>query len=240
MLRDDREKPCGESNQTEPDPLSFLQMIVHDLKNPLTVVEANLEMMEMKKLQDCWLYLDTSRHSCRLLFHMIQDLYEISKIEGGALQLNVKRFDYAELVDACVREFKAPVRSRKKEIAVELEPDLPAVRGDRDLLYRMLFNLLAAAVERSEKGGTIRIRVRREGNSHLRMDVEDGGEKIPGEFLDKIFEKYGRIETEHRGARGLRLPFCKVAVEIHGGRIWAENLEGEGNRFVCRLPLSVD
>jgi signal transduction histidine kinase len=215
-------------------------MVVHDLKNPLSVVEANLEMMEIKKLQDCGLYLDTARHGCRLLFHMIQDVYEISKMEEGELHPNVKGFDVAEMVNACIREFEVPVRSRNKEVVVEMEPDLPPIRGDRDLLYRVLFNLLTNAVRRAEEGGSILVRVGREGVDHLRVDVEDGGEEIPAEYLDKVLEKLGQTEIRHGIGKGLGLPFCKMAVEAHGGRIRVESGVGLGNRFVCVLPLSAD
>lgn len=238
VLHDDLEGSYQKLKAAESAREFLLQMIVHDLKNPLTAVETNLELMAMKRMEDCWQYLDMSRHSCRVLYHMIQDLFEVSKMEEGALPLRTQSVQVRELIEACAREFEVSARLRSKEIALEIAPDLPPVRGDSELLFRVSFNLMANAVRYTGKGGRIRVRARME-EGGLRVEVADEGAPIPDEYIGQIFDKYVYRETGYHVGKGLRLTFCKMAVEAHGGRIWAERGAEKGNRFVFVLPVEV-
>ena len=236
-LHEDLDHSYRELKTSESAREYLLQMIVHDLKNPLTVVEANLEMMEMKGLVDCQQYLDMSRTHSRQLYHMIQDLYDVSRKEKRELTLNPKSVVFSEVVDSCIQELAAPARYLGKEIEVELESDLPTLEGDRELLYRLLFDLIANAQHYTPQGDKVVLRARLE-DDLLQVEIESAGEPIPAEHQASVFEVAGQIETGGLASRGLRLPFCKIAVEAHGGRIWSE-AEGRRGMTICfSLPLA--
>ena len=93
------------------------------------------------------------------------------------------------------------------------------------------------AVKHTGRGGVITVSVAGKGDN-MEVKVEDTGYGIPADYLETIFEKFAQVETKQRGGSGLGLTFCKMAVEAHGGRIWAESEEGKGSTFTFLLPLA--
>lgn len=235
-LHDDLEQSYTELKELERAKESLTQMIIHDLKNPLTGIKANLEIVGMEELKETQECLEAAQRSCDLLFNMIQDLLDISKMEEGQLNLNLETFNIGEIVAAVAREYEHPAKAEEKEIVIEVAPDLPAISGDRNLLYRTLSNLLINAIKHTTRRGTITMRAAPEGDG-IRVEVEDNGQGIPEEYRDRIFEKFGQVESRQRSGTGLGLTFCKMAVESHGGQIWVESQEGEGSNFIFTLPL---
>ncbi|MDA0746415.1 MAG: response regulator, partial [bacterium] len=221
----------------EPQDLA-LESIVHDLKNTLTVVESNLELIEIKKMQDSQHQLDTSRHHCRILFHMIQDLAEVAKLEAGTMHLSRKPVELGDLIRQCVNEFSVASKAREKEILLDLSPELPSLVGDSHVLYRVIFNLVACAIRFTGQGGSVLVVARKEGEV-LRVAVTSQGEPMPASLLAKAFNKTAYLAESGQAGRGLSLAFCKLAVEAHGGKIWAECKPGTGNRFTFELPLAL-
>ncbi|MDA0746606.1 MAG: response regulator [bacterium] len=215
---------------------NLTQMIIHDLKNPLTGIKANLEIVGMEELKETQECLEAAQRSCDLLFNMIQDLLDISKMEEGQLNLNLETFPLSELIQALAREFEHPAKAEEKEIVPEVQSDLPPISGDRNLLYRTLSNLLINAIKHTTRKGTITVRAFQE-NDSARVEVADTGHGIPKDYREKIFEKFGQVESRQRSGTGLGLTFCKMAVESHGGKIWVESVEGEGSTFIFVIPF---
>jgi signal transduction histidine kinase len=129
-----------------------------------------------------------------------------------------------------------PAQAEDKEVIYELADGLARINLDRDLIYRTLSNLLQNAVKHSGRGGIISIRAT-SNQETMRVEVKDTGHGIPSGFQEKIFEKFGQVETRQRTGSGLGLTFCKMAVDAHGGKIWVESVEGEGSTFIFELPL---
>jgi two-component system sensor histidine kinase/response regulator len=238
-LHDDLEKSYTELKELERTKENLTQMIIHDLKNPLTGVKANLEIVGMEELKETQECLDAAQRSCDLLFNMIQDLLDISKMEEGQLNLNLETLNILEILNTVAKEFEHPARAEDKEIVVAAPEDLPQVPGDRNLLYRTLSNLLINAIKHTTRRGTITVRGELE-NDSIRVQVEDTGQGIPPEYLETIFEKFGQVESRQRSGTGLGLTFCKMAIESHGGKIWVESEEGKGSNFIFTLPLTRD
>jgi len=131
-------------------------------------------------------------------------------------------------------------------IGRSLSPDLPPVQVDRDLFTRVLINLLGNALKFTPADGSITVGARLEApsdpdrNPVVVFFVKDTGEGIPKEDLGKIFDKFAQAESRKAGRKnstGLGLTFCKLAVEAHGGRIWAESEPGKGSTFYFTIPL---
>lgn len=238
-LHDDLEKSYQELKDLEKTKENLTQMIIHDLKNPLTGIKANLEIVGMDDLGDTQECLDAAQRSADLLQNMIQDLLDISKLEDGKLNLILEAVSVEELAIALKSEVEAPAHAENKEIELDIAPDVPTLSMDRALIYRVMSNLLLNAVKHTGRGGTITLRARIE-DDEARIEVADNGYGIPQKYLDTIFEKFGQVETRQRTGTGLGLTFCKMAVEAHGGRIWVESTEGEGSTFSFALPLTAE
>lgn len=237
-LHDDLEKSYRDLMDLEKTKENLTQMIIHDLKNPLTGIKANLEIVGMEELNDTQECLDAAQRSADLLYNMIQDLLDISKLEDEKLNLILQPVELNELAEAARSEVEAPAQAEDKEIKIEVA-DGPPVTMDRNLIYRVVSNLLLNAVKHTGRGGVITLKVFIEGEE-ARIDVADTGHGIPKDYLEAIFEKFGQVESRQRTGTGLGLTFCKMAVEAHGGKIWVESEEGKGSTFSFSLPLTLE
>lgn len=235
-LHDDLEQSYQTLQELQHTKERLMQMIIHDLKNPLTGVKANLEIVGFEDLGDTRECLEAAQRSCDLLFNMIQDLLDISRMEEGKLSLNREMLALPEIVSQAVREIEVPAHAEDKAVSIDLPADLPRFNADRNFMYRTLSNLLINAVKHTGRGGTITVRASRQ-NSTLRVEVVDTGHGIPPEYHEKIFEKFAQVESSRRSGSGLGLTFCKMAIEAHNGRIWVESETGKGSTFIFTLPL---
>lgn len=217
---------------------NLTQMIVHDLKNPLTGIMANLEIVAMEEELDSRECLEAAQRSCSLLFNMIMDLLDISRSEEGKLALDLDTFSLPEIVRPNVLLAETLARMDGKAIFMSIPEETPVVSGDRNLLHRVIANLLNNAIKHTGRGGHILFGVESVENGFLKAYVEDTGRGIPPESREKIFEKFGQLEAGKRAGVGLGLTFCKMVVEAHEGRIWVDSREGVGNRFYFTLPTA--
>jgi signal transduction histidine kinase len=161
-------------------------------------------------------------------------------MEEGKLELHPETFSLLDLAGQCVDDLEANINREGKVVSVEVPKDLPKVYADRDLLHRVLSNLVANALKHTSKGAEIAIRAEpgADGRSMI-LSVRDTGEGIPVEYLEKIFEKFGQAELRRQSFRvgsGLGLTFCKLAVESHGGKIWVKSDVGKGSEFFVEIP----
>jgi len=220
-------------------------MIVHDLKSPLSGVLGCIDYVsseaigavtpEQKKM------LSLASKSGKDLLRLIQNLLDMAKMEEGRLEVRREAFSILELAAECVDDLEANIRREKKMVSVEIPRSLPTIRADRDLIYRVMTNLLQNALKHTPTGAEISLRARMEPDSSaVILSVWDNGEGISKEYLEKIFEKFGQAEGKKQKLRvgtGLGLTFCKLAVEAHGGKIWVESTVGKGSEFFVRLPM---
>jgi signal transduction histidine kinase len=224
----------------------LIHMIVHDLKNPLSAtlgsIEYVLQMTQDRLGPEPHKLLSLGAKSGRDLLRMIQNLLDVAKMEEGQLKIRQDHFSILELAGQCVDDLEAQIVKENKVISVEVDHNLPLAWADRDLVHRVLANLLTNALKHTPRKTEISIHVRldKEGTA-LVVSVQDTGEGVPADFKEKIFEKFSQAEGKRRNHRigsGLGLTFCKLAVEAHGGRIWVESEAGKGSEFFFTLPLA--
>jgi signal transduction histidine kinase len=218
-------------------------MIIHDLRTPLNAMMMGLQAMEM--MGDLNAEQREMQHITRkggeTLLGIINDLLDISKMENGALPLELREIAPADLIAAAVRQVAPLANSQNLTLAAELAPHLPRFVADEAKLLRTLVNLLGNALKFTLPGGTVKVAARpdHDGRSLL-FSVHDTGEGIPSEAFGRIFEKFGQVESRHGGrtmSTGLGLTFCKLVVEAHGGHISVESAPGEGSTFSFTIPL---
>jgi len=218
-------------------------MLVHDLRSPLTVIMGTLTLMERANSEDFARLRTMAQHSSERILKMVNELLDISKLESGQLVLHPTNIDVAALLNEVSARF-APLAT---EAAITLEsdvaPGLPAISADSEILQRVLSNLVDNAIKFTPDGGCIRLVARCEapdGPNALLLSVSDSGPGIPLEVQGRLFEKFkqaGNTPGRRRGT-GLGLAFCKLAAEAHGGRIWVESTPGHGATFTIALPLA--
>ncbi|MDW8367517.1 MAG: hybrid sensor histidine kinase/response regulator, partial [Abditibacteriales bacterium] len=219
---------------------SLTQMIIHDLRTPLTAILTGLQTMEMlgelSEAQNELLGLAV--RGGQTLLGMINDLLDISRMEEGSLQLEYTDVAPAEVVHHALEQVASLARDKNLTLTTHLPADLPPVPADEDKLRRILVNLLGNAVKFTPRGGTVTVSACLQPPEIL-FSVADTGEGIPQEAFERIFEKFGQVETRSSGRKmstGLGLTFCKMAVEAHGGRIWVESEVGKGSVFSFVIP----
>lgn len=219
-------------------------MIVHDLRTPLTSFITGLpligEVGDLNATQQ-QLLSRVVRGSDTLL-GMINNLLDIARMESGSLQLHYAEVTAADMIGPAFEQVTLLAEDRQLRLVSQVTADVPAFRADVDLLSRVLVNLLGNAIKYSPVAGAVTLTVQRAPDGqHIQFAVNDTGPGINREFFERIFEKFGQIETARQGRKastGLGLTFCKLAVEAHGGRIWVDSELGRGSTFSFVLPLA--
>ena len=226
---------------------SLTQMIVHDLKNPLTGIMGCSELLQMmpENLSERQLsIIKKMDESASVIQKMITDILDISRMEENKVKLRKEPFHITEILDANLNELAYMMQKSGISGQMDVSKDVPMISADKDMIHRVVANLLHNAVKHSVKGGKILLSARYE-PEHLRLNVivKDDGEGIAPEYTEKIFEKFAQADLKKLGLktdRGLGLTFCKLAVEAHGGKIWVESNIGTGSEFKFYLPAGND
>ncbi|MEO6907233.1 MAG: hybrid sensor histidine kinase/response regulator [Abditibacteriaceae bacterium] len=218
-------------------------MIIHDLRTPLTSVMTGMQTLEVvgdindeqKEV------LDMAVSGGETLLNMINDLLDIEKINSGSLQLDYSTFDIAEFIASSVSQVASLLKEKNLTLIQHVAPGFPEISADENKLRRTVVNLLGNAIKFTPRGGTVTLNVKHDiAASVFRFSVIDTGEGIPKQWLARIFDKFGQVQSRKEGrmtGTGLGLTFCKAAVEAHGGEIGVESELGKGSTFYFTIPL---
>ncbi len=219
-------------------------MVIHDLRNPLGSIMGSLQLIhtayvERDQTLPVGKLVRIALNSGQKLYRLIDSLLDLARLEAGETGLNRTYVSLEPLVREAVDQVQPMILTKEQTLDVEVAPDLPTVLADRDMLMRVLMNLLDNAIKFTARHGHIALRVERNENEVV-FTVADSGAGIPPEDRQRIFDRFVRLESpESGGGTGLGLAFCRLAVEAHGGRIWVESEVGQGSRFKFTLPLGV-
>ena len=218
--------------------------IVHDMKNPLFVIQGNLQMMAMAVEQTSSpvlkKYVDRIDRSTQNLLRMVLNLIDISKIEDGKMELNQELVNVNDLVNKCIHRFQDYPENQKKTFELHLSEGGSTLKVDSSVLERVFDNLISFAVANVPENGKIEVGSTRV-NDSLEYFIHDHGQQIPMKYSDEMFNKFSQVEIKKEGfrvGRGLGLTFCKLAVEAHGGTLCIDPDNKVGNRFILNLPAN--
>ena len=215
----------------------MLSVVSHDLRNPLNVigfVTASLKRSVVTEEQKQG-YVDKLRRAADRMNRLIQDLLDMSRMEGGILPVERTVQPAAPLV-AEVLEMMRPLADEKKLfIAGDADHGLPTLAVDRERVLQIFSNLVGNAIKFTPPGGAITVSAHADG-SDVHFVVADSGPGIAKENLVRVFDRFWQAKRLDRQGAGLGLAIAKGLVYAHEGRIWAESVEGHGATFHVVLP----
>lgn len=219
--------------------------ISHDLRTPLASIRAMTEALDdgvVTAPGEVHRYHGTIRREVERLGRMIDDLFQLSQMDAGSLQLNVQPLALEEVAAEVVDAMQAQANARGVALTLEAAADVPVTRVDGALLERAIRNLVSNALEYTPGGGAIAVSVERSGEE-IALRVRDSGQGIRPEDLPRVWDRFFRAErSRNRNANtsdgaGLGLAIVRGVAEAHGGTVDVESAPGAGAVFTIRLPV---
>jgi signal transduction histidine kinase len=206
----------------------------HDLRTPLSSVHAMLEALEDGLAQPDE-YLPAIGDQVRILSALVDDLFELTRIDAGVLTLELQEITLDNLVESCVRGLEADARARGIRLETRWQEQPPAVRCAPEKVERILHNLLTNALRHTPTDGAVAVVVSAEQHA-VTVAVEDSGSGLTVETAERMFEHFWRADPARSADNsGLGLAIAQGLVEAQGGRIWAENRPEGGARVAFTL-----
>ncbi|MGH2522521.1 MAG: sensor histidine kinase, partial [Anaerolineales bacterium] len=220
-------------------------MIVHDLRNPLTAITSNLDLIGRTLNNPAYAdapprFLSGARSAGQRMIGMIDDLLNVSKFEAGELRPVLAPVYLPTLLAEKEEAYLAQAEREEKTFTLHAPAELPTVMADAGLIGRVIDNVVSNAFKYTEAGGHIEVSVEHKSQA-LVVRVRDDGQGIPPEYHKRIFDKFVQVADQNgaplRKGTGLGLAFCRLAVEAHGGTIWVRSAPGQGSTFSFTLPV---
>ena len=216
----------------------FIAIASHELRTPLGLILGYASMLKDEAGGDAAQKLDVVVQSALRLRGLIEDMVNVSHVESGQVELRLESFCLQDLVRTACAECDSLASAKNQLVLLNLPAERLQVNADRAKMTIVLNNLLSNAIKFTPSGGRVLVSAEPH-NGEVWVSVADSGIGIPLADLERIFEQFYQVEphlTRRQGGMGLGLPIAKGIVELHGGRIWAESVQGRGSRFTFSLP----
>ncbi|MCC6802797.1 MAG: GAF domain-containing protein, partial [Anaerolineae bacterium] len=228
------------------------QMLVHDLRSPLTAVTTALKVLteitpknsEFRPIIETT--TDSSRRAINKLLNRVDSLLDVSKMESG-LEVDTKPTELLTLVDNVCIELSPLAEELEITLMPEISADLPLLQIDADKVERLILNLMDNALKFSPPQSQVVVRAHEPGAEgaapgFVRVDVIDAGPGVPDEYKLLLFDRFVQVRGRKGSRRGtgLGLTFCRLVAETHGGRIWIDDNPAGGSIFSFTLPVVVE
>ena len=223
---------------------NFICTISHELKTPLTSMMMGIGLINNDnigklngKQKDI---VDTMEEDVQKLNELVSDLLKVYELQSNKNTLNKKDEDINKLIQDAFNNFKSQAKEKAISLELNLNSKLPYVMIDSERIKWVLNNLVSNAIRYTENG-IVKIGASYD-NEKIFVSVTDTGRGIPEEYLNKVFERFVRVEGFEipQESTGLGLAIAKEIVEIHGGEIWCESKSGVGSKFIFTIPLSTN
>jgi two-component system phosphate regulon sensor histidine kinase PhoR len=214
--------------------------ISHELRTPLAGIKAMVETLQDGAIDDRGTandFLSRVEDEVDRLTQLVTELTELSRIETGRAELDIKPVNLNNLVETVITQLDPQAERQGLNIEKELATDLPAVPTDSERIRQVIANLVHNAIKFTDSGGRITIKTAVEGES-VNVAISDTGIGIAAEDLPHVFERFYKVDKARTGqGTGMGLAIAKHIVEAHNGRIWVESETGRGSTFTFNLPL---
>lgn len=228
--------------QLEEMKIDFVSMAVHELRTPLTIIRGYISVLEEEIANKLTVQEFSDFQKIKIagkqLATLVENLLNVSRIERGALRLEIKATDWESLAKEILNEFTDLAKQKKLRLIFKSEKNLPKVAVDKFRISEVLSNLLSNAINFT-KAGSVTIVIKKQGKEILTA-VSDTGPGIPEEAVPNLFTKFFRVSgvLEHGSkGTGLGLFIAKSIVEMHHGKIWVDTKLGQGSTFYFTVPV---
>jgi two-component system phosphate regulon sensor histidine kinase PhoR len=218
----------------------FISNISHELRTPLASIKALTETLQAGAIgepQAAKRFLSRMELEVDALTQMVAELLELTRIESGQVPIELKPVPPKELLKNASERLGLQAERANLSISIYCPEDLPNVLADPPRIGQALVNLLHNAIKFTPEGGEITMAAWQQGDVIV-FSIEDTGVGIPVEDLPRIFERFYKADRSRSGGgTGLGLAITRHLVQAHGGRIWADSIQGEGSTFSFSLPI---
>jgi len=218
----------------------FVANVSHELRTPLSHVKGYVETLLSGAKDDPAVttrFLQTIERNAGRLQLLIEDLLTISELESGRVKLNFQTLSLRKIAYKLCEDFKTRAAARTITLVNEVPEFL--VRADASRVEQVLSNLLDNAIKYGRPGERVTLGARASGATEVEVFVQDDGPGLPPEALERVFERFYRVDkarSREQGGTGLGLAIVKHIVQSHGGRVWAQSEPGRGATFFFTLP----
>jgi signal transduction histidine kinase len=239
-MSSDLEVAFERERRMEAERRELMQAVSHDLRTPVASIRAMSEALLDGVVADrdgVTQYLGRIHHETERLAALIEDLFEVARIESGSLELRLMHVPVTELVVETVDGLQVQAEEKGVALSVRCEGDVPSLALDGPRMQRVIANLVENAVRHTPSGGSIEVAVQRQ-NGRVEVAVQDTGEGITAEDQPHVFDRFYRSEksrSRDTGGAGLGLAIARGIVEAHQGSLVMQSEPGKGSRFVVRL-----
>ena len=219
---------------------SFVANVSHELKTPMTTIDGFINGMldgtipEEKRDE----YLKIVSDEVGRLSRLVTSMLNLSKIEAGELELKLSDFDLSNTTVACLLTFEQLIEKKHIEIKGLENLEKTVVHGDSDMLYQVVYNLIANAVKFTPDGGSIEFSITKSAHGEVHFWIKNSGAGIPPEEIGRIFERFYKVDKSRSydtKSAGLGLYLCKTIIEMHGGNIYVQSVQNEFTQFGFKL-----
>jgi PAS domain S-box-containing protein len=215
----------------------FISIASHEMKTPLTTAKGYTELLllSLSEENQSVLYATKANKAIDRLQDLVTELLDASKIQNGQLNYNIGLFDLNKMLDETIENIQHSTKTHRIQKAGTFSSQ---ITGDRNRLQQVLINLLTNAVKYSPSADKVLVKIK-EQEGKIQVSVQDFGIGMPGKDLNKIFDRYYRVEEHavHFQGLGIGLYISHNIIERHNGELWAESEPGKGSTFYFTLPL---
>ncbi len=222
----------------------FVANVSHEIKTPLTSIKGYVETLLNGAIDDSdnrVRFLEKIDRNAERLTNLVQDLLSLARIEAGEDSLKPTPVEWNPLVHSVLARYEDAIQQKHIRIRVNAGTSPLVVMGDKEAMIQVLDNLFTNAIKYTTEGGRVTVTLTPKGQ-WVRLDVEDSGIGIPAEHLDRIFERFYRVDkarSRELGGTGLGLSIVKHLVSAMGGEVGVESIVGVGSKFWVKLKLAV-
>ena len=236
----DAQKALNEQlNQATQSKLMFFTNVSHDLRTPLTLIAEPVEQLlaadNLTKPQQSLMRI--ANKNILILKRLINQILDFRKYENGKMELNRQEVHFAPMVREWAESFYNLSRKRDIKLTIDMAiADDFTIAIDTEKIERVFFNLMSNAFKYTPQNGSITFSCSAD-DAMLTFAVKDNGKGISCEDLRNIFDRFFQVDKIHPKGSGIGLSLVKAFVELHGGTVTAESIEGEGSKFIVSLPI---
>jgi len=238
-----QERLLEEANEYDKLKTEFFANISHELKTPLNVIIASLQILEKyyTPRDNGVKYTKIMKQNCYRLLRLLNNLIDMTKIDTGFVKLHLENKDIVSFIRQITLSVSHYIENKSIKLIFDGTEDEIIMAFDSEKIDRIMLNLLSNAAKFTPSGGEIRVRVSEEDN-HVIISVKDTGVGIPYEKQQLIFERFGQVDspiTRHNKGSGIGLSLVKSLVELHDGVIEFYSEEEKGTEFIIKLPIKI-